>query len=328
MPKVKEQKVHCHPKKEELVPKNFESTGWWTSSNIPNDGIRVFWDGSTLKGEFGSVLPLSVSLRSSLPQNASLEGQLLPSGKFVIFDAPTQFASTYEERVQYMQEQIGNNSDVKIYNPAKILSNFHLQSMLQTENSVLLRKRGSKYMEHDSLYRVDRESQQKAVVLSTSPSIKCTDVEGKSFYGTNIAKVEPGNVVLLQDIRKQEDGSSLATISKIRNDLTWSSLCQSEYPYFVSTGLSAMGTCRACAKQFKKSDLRIRTVLLHRWHGIIPVQINMCIDSKCINNGLRRYLRWQVEPFIGKIRVPSSVRRENLPQLEDIEWISENKQFG
>jgi len=37
-----------------------------------------------------------------------------------------------------------------------------------------------------------------------------------------------------------------------------------------------------------------------------------------------KYQHWQVEPFKGKIRVPSKITQE-LPHIEGIEWVYESK---
>ncbi len=64
-------------------------------------------------------------------------------------------------------------------------------------------------------------------------------------------------------------------------------------------------------------------------NSIKPCKINMCINMQCIKLKAFRnntYQDWQVEPFVGKIRVPEEITLQvkELPVVDGVEWILEN----
>jgi len=276
--------------------------------------------------------------KNQLPK-IQFEGHLIHSkdwkdAKLIAFDAPLMYASSFEERTKFLKENIAvDHPFIKVSNLIRIGSERHLMQVLKQYENVITRKPRSRYMEYDSCSAVLSEKQSiYAMVLETAPSLKLKDAHGKIYHCIS----RPSNldlplssIVTLRATHKQLDGSFLSTVKEIRNDLNWTSLCQESYPYYVSTGLSSKAACRSCGYQFQKSELRIKTLLLRNMQDSIrPCPINMCINWQCITlqsfmkvGKSHRYQDWQLEPFEGKIRVPSDISHSQLPHMEGIEWI-------
>ncbi len=87
---------------------------------------------------------------------------------------------------------------------------------------------------------------------------------------------------------------SLVVLKAIRSDLTWTSVMQDAFPYFIARGLSARSICRSCFHRFdKKDELRVKTTLLRKmaYGSIIPCEINICMKYHCITTP-KYYRSW------------------------------------
>jgi len=248
--------------------------------------------------------------------------------KFLVYDAPLNFGESYEDRLIHFRKHISTDNPIlKVIDPVKIVNKDHSQYWLQNSSGLLFRKPLSKFFQNDSFYKFDRTTKVFASVLSNKPSWKCTDPHGKIYYLINAVNInlEPQTIVTLEILGAQPDGSFLASLKTIRNDLTWHSLLESNFPYYVDTSLRSAALCRSCGNQFKKSELRVKTTLLRPMpNSIRPFLINLCMKEECIKLSKygKRYSEWQVEPFKGKIRVPLEVTQD-LPKLHDVQWIFE-----
>jgi len=312
-------------------------------------GRRVFWDGTKLASKHNVPIntpawwktqPPKIAFeaviwngyQSKIPNLQAMDENMWKNSKLLVFDAPLMYASSFEERMKYLRENIPvDHAFVKLLHPLKVSSKDQIYndlrgSLHRGSDGLIFRKPGSKYMEHDSFYKLLPKMDIDAVVLSNSPTLKCMDAQGKYYHAqtpTN-EEVKPGETVVTIEVTSpQVQGSTKANLVRTRPDLSWPVLCQETYPYYVDKGLSSKATCRACGYQFTKIELRIRTTLLRKMPSSIrPFPINMCMNLQCVVNGAKRYHHRQVEPFIGKIRVPVSVIQE-LPKIEGFKWIYE-----
>ncbi len=97
-----------------------------------------------------------------------------------------------------------------------------------------------------------------AVVLSNSPTIKCSEY---AF---------PHHLLSLQyhvPLSRRLFRSGIA----FEGDSYWfeASLCKLHYLYYVGRGISSVARCRSCGHQFAKHELRVRTTLLRKLHRSI-----------------------------------------------------------
>jgi len=314
-------------------------------------GQRVFWDGTKLATKHNAPIntpawwktqPPKIAFEAVLwrgyqtkPINlATFDDNTWKNVKLMVFDAPLMYASSYEERMKYLRENIPvDHPFVKLLHPVKVGSKEQIDRDMKNAlrrggDGLIFRKPGSKYMEHDSFYKLLPKIDIDAVVVANRPFLKCMDAQGK-FYHCLTSTTEPvtlGQTVVTLEINSHPaQGSTKASLVRSRPDLTWSVMCQESYPYYVDKGLSSKATCRACGYQFTKVELRIRTTLLRKMPSSIrPFPINMCMNLQCVVNGAKRYHHRQVEPFMGKIRVPPGVTQE-LPKIEGFKWIYEKQ---
>jgi len=314
-------------------------------------GSRVFWDGTKLASKHNTPINVPAFIKSQPPKIAfeavlwrgyqakpynvqAMDENAWKNVQLLVFDAPLMYASTYEERMKYLKENIpADNKLVKLLEAKKVTSKEQLYTdftniLSNGGEGLIFRKPGSKYMEHDSFFKLMRKLDVDAVVVANKPTMKCMDAQGKLYHCPTPTKenVTVGSTVVTLEIGAAAvEGSTKATMVKVRADLSWPIMVQENYPYYVDKGLSSKATCRACGYQFTKVELRIRTTLLRKMPSSIrPFPINMCMNLQCITNGAKRYHHRQVEPFQNKIRVPVSVIQE-LPKLEGVQWIYENK---
>ncbi len=85
----------------------------------------------------------------------------------LVFDAPTRFSDTFEQRIQYLQENIhsmssditeqyiGDSPHLKVVKPERVLSKQHIMEKMQyVREGLIFRKPGSKYMDPDSFFKL------------------------------------------------------------------------------------------------------------------------------------------------------------------------------
>ncbi len=77
---------------------------------FPWNGLRVFWDGTSLQHTDGTPIPLPPRLKSELPNvefEAFLRGSIHGSDANVTllaFECPLMFSSSYEERIALLSK--------------------------------------------------------------------------------------------------------------------------------------------------------------------------------------------------------------------------------
>lgn len=147
---------------------DFDPTGWWYSEKL--DGVRCFWDGQNLLSRQGNVFHAPQWFLDTLPKFA-LDGELwmgrqqfkqtisvvkrLDGGmhwknvKYMVFDAP-QLELPFEERVQYLKDNIGTSEFVELHAHSKVESKKHLLDLLKQVASegaegLMIREPGSMY---------------------------------------------------------------------------------------------------------------------------------------------------------------------------------------
>ncbi len=141
---VKYQPQHAAPS-----PDKLNCIGWYMMEKF--SGQRVFWNDKELQGatmEISVPLP-TISFEAILSRDRK---------KLMAFDAPLMYGESYEERLQFLTNNIPHHHPlVKVITPIKIAS----QDQLQCEHSrvierggegIMLRKPGSKYMEPNTFY--------------------------------------------------------------------------------------------------------------------------------------------------------------------------------
>jgi len=251
----------------------------------------------------------------------------------VVTDSPLLHGSSYEERIKYLQHHIAKNDPIaKVVSPHRIISKEHLREALaevvhQGGEGLMIRKASSKYHEPNSLLHAKESIEREVLVTSLSP-LRCIDTKGTTFHclnsiknqhfkaGTSIATIQ------IASIHKNFDGSMMAFMKEIRNDITWSDLYTKMYPYFIGFGKSSIARCRTCDYQFRKDELRVKTTILRKMHGsFMPSPINQCVKEECLKS--LPYESWQFKPFDGKIRVPEEIDVKQLPNVKSFQWITE-----
>lgn len=147
---------------------DFDPTGWWVSEKL--DGVRCFFDGERLISRQGNVFHAPQWFLDTLPKFA-LDGELwmgrqkfkqtisvvkrLDGGeqwrnvRFMVFDAP-EINLPFEERIEYLKENIKNTEFVQLHTHSKVESRKHLQDLLKEVASngaegLMIREPGSFY---------------------------------------------------------------------------------------------------------------------------------------------------------------------------------------
>jgi len=214
------------------------------------------------------------------------------------------------------------------------LQNYLLDRMNQGHVSSTIRKPSSKYLEHESFYQQKTMKEVNVRVLEISPTLKFIHPLGQIYRAVVNPKesLSKDMIVTIEEIKSPKT-EFLARVTKVRSDLTWSSLCREYFPYYIGQGKSSKALCRCCGYQFTKSEYRIRTTLLRKMASgsIRPCPINICMNRQCTQmqsvGKLDRnnpYQNWQLEPFDGNVYVPSTVTQE-LPDIHGVNWIHERK---
>lgn len=173
---------------------DFDPIGWWWSEKL--DGVRCFWDGENLISRQGNIFHAPDWFKSTLPKFA-LDGELwmgrqkfkqtisvvkrLDGGlqwknvRYMVFDAP-QLSLPFEDRLQYLKDNITNNEFVDLHIHSKVESKKHLLDLLKQVTSegaegLMIREPGSMYDvgRSQTLLKVKQFYDSEAVVTGYAP---------------------------------------------------------------------------------------------------------------------------------------------------------------
>jgi len=222
-------------------------------------GMRVFWDGNKLATKqntpinnvpswfknFAPKIPFEAVLWRGYQTKPvtlqTVDENFWTTAKLMAFDAPLMYASTYEERLKYLRENITDeNPIVKLVNPSKVQSKEQLDEEFMSiirdgGEGLIFRKPGSKYMEHDSFFKLMPKMDVDAVVVANKPTLQCMDALGKMYYCTTTSKESlavGSTVVTLEVTSPKVEGSTKGYVGQV------SPRPHVEYP--MSRGLSIL----------------------------------------------------------------------------------------
>ncbi len=141
-----------------------------------NNGYRVLWDGNSLTTKYGVDLHVPDSFKIHFPKLA-FEAHLWycemrfliirrsfthwNDVKLIAFDCPTMLSAPYEERLKILRDCISDATwtsyptDISVNNPVLTVAKPRTVEDVEQTGSYLFRKEGSKYLEHDSLFKFE-----------------------------------------------------------------------------------------------------------------------------------------------------------------------------
>jgi len=169
--------------------------GWWFSEKL--DGVRCYFDGENLISRQGNIYHAPAWFKALLPRGVVLDGELwMGRGKFqqtisvvkrleaddrwhdvryMIYDAPHP-TLTFEQRTQWLKDNITENDNILVVNQQQIISIGHLKANLRAVlerkgEGLMLRQSGSLYEAGRSytLLKVKQFHDDEAVVIGYSP---------------------------------------------------------------------------------------------------------------------------------------------------------------
>ncbi len=132
-------------------------------------GIRVLWDGFTLKSATKNApIPAPSEMVATLPKIPFEAVMHYSKPTLLAFDAPNRFSDSYEQRLKFLEDSIpslymgitskyiGDSPWIRIVKPYKVASMDHVMEAFQTvlANGLALRKPSSRYLESDSFLKM------------------------------------------------------------------------------------------------------------------------------------------------------------------------------
>jgi hypothetical protein len=252
------------------------------------------WLGYGKSNDYTSML---FDRTSSLWENAT----------FLVFDLPLSRSQTYSQRIQAIEASLPNHPFLKFVKPIECTGKAHMMEILSQcvsrgSPGIMLRKPNALYMETNSTFQALNVTHIKALV---KPDGSVEDLQGKKFEINSIGvNLKPGMVVQLGI----EAGK--AKTLQIRPDLSWTDVLKDQYPYFVGLGRTSLSTCRGCLKRIPSDEPRIKTLCRYTTKDqIVPAYISFCLETACLQKGLKRYNSKTVAPFHGDVWVDTKFER-------------------